>query len=315
VAGAAVRVNQLGPDNSAATSKPDGTFRIELPKPFVAETTLTASNADGTKQGILSLHKSRQSLVMPFRIVLKPSHAVNATVIDAVGQPVANAMIEIAFWGGQIGTALTDAQGKAKLLIPAEVQAAYVIAYKSGVGADYFEEVRSIEVPLGAGRPFPDAVQLVLNGAAPVEVRTLDTTGKPVAGVNVTLCTLQKKDKASLRSWTNRFTATSNAQGHAIFDWIPTDLDRIEFSIQSDDYEAPKNPQFRIENGGDPRHLTVRLLRKSLLSGRVTFPDGKPALGILVQAEGMGNPSSFRDWTRTSNDGTYRHHREGRGPA
>ncbi len=306
--GVTIRACQHGLVNSTTTSKADGTFRVELPEPLLSETTLTASNADGMRQGLMVLETPRRQVSKTVRLVLKPSHAVTAVVVDAKGQPVADAAVEISCWGGRMAQATTDPQGKALLRIPVETRGAYVIARKAGVGVDYFQRERSGELPTGQNT-LPESVRLVLDGAAPVEVKTVDSAGKPVAGVKVELWTLSKKGKKGRNALTLlgvRPSATSDEQGRAVFDFLPVDPDGLEFCVRSDDYAIPITPRFRIQDGGDPRHLTAQLLRKSELRGRVTHADGRPAAGILIQVEGMGKPSYIREYTKTSSDGVYR---------
>ena len=52
--------------------------------------------------------------------------------------------------------------------------------------------------------------------------------------------------------------------------------------------------------------LTARVLRTTRLSGKVTLPDGKPAEGIQIQAEGRGESNMYcRRFDRSAADGSY----------
>jgi len=79
---------------------------------------------------------------------------------------------------------------------------------------------------------------------------------------------------------------TTNEQGIASFGWIPVECkDGMLIEIRHDDYYYP---EIVFTKPGDKGELTARLVRKVRVSGRVTFADGKPAGGILIQAEGRG---------------------------
>ena len=70
------------------------------------------------------------------------------------------------------------------------------------------------------------------------------------------------------------------------------------------DYYLPDAPH----QEPTPPHqtLTAKLLRRTPISGKVTLPDGKPAVGVLLQAEGRGNTNFiFRGVVRTKADGSY----------
>ena len=228
----------------------------------------------------------------PYRIVLRPSRAVDVSVVDSAGNPVADATVHVLYTYSLTTVTKTDASGKVRLFISKDAENPCITAFKSGVGMDYFG--RDTEPPYGSSA-VPKSLKLVLNGTAPLESQVLDMAGTPVPGVSVELWTIKKKGKDLLRFSETALAATTDAHGRATFDWIPADLDRIEFVAQSDEYVTPATSPFRIEEGGDPRHLTARVLRKSQFSGRVTYPDGRPAAGIIVQAEGIGK-SSF-PWT------------------
>ena len=294
-AGATVRAYQRPPVTSMTKSGADGTFRLELQQPFVSGLTLVASNAAGTQQGMMTLYKRRTSASLP-KLVLKPSRTIDVSITDASGKKVAGATVEISAWNGRMGTAETDATGRLRLSIPADAKSASIAAFKVGVGFDYFTNEESSP---SENRLPPALVNLVLNGAISGDVQLLGAAGKPVPGVIVELWKLQKKGKDTLTLWGTRPGTVSDAQGRAKFGWLPADLQGIEFCIRQGDYYFPVNPRFSIEEGGSPQQFIVELPFNAHISGRVTFPDGKPATGILIQAEGMGKPSYFRGYARS----------------
>ncbi len=247
----------------------------------------------------------------PRRLVLKPSHAVNVAAVDSAARPVAGATVVALDWNTQLAQGETDAQGKLRLEIPADARNVCVLAYKSRVGLDYSEEdgdpTANLEDPRDAP---PSAARLVLDGAAAMEVRTVDSAGKPLANVNVALSDLWKPGKKRLLAWCAKLTAKSDSEGRAAFDCLPAKLERIHFNVLDDGYVSPKMIEYRLIEGGNPRVVTVRLARAATLSGRVVHPGGKPAAGVLLQAEGrpadQPQTNYFRGYARTRDDGTYR---------
>jgi beta-lactamase regulating signal transducer with metallopeptidase domain len=302
VEGATVRTCLATGASSTAVSGPDGGFRILLYEPRVFSVALTAMSADRSRQGFLTINDRRKSDSSP-RLVLKPSRVIDVSVVDANNASVADATVETSAWYGTLGSSKTDANGKVRLSIPADVRGASVLAFKSGAGFDYLQTEQSMSRGDGL---LPRSINLVLNGVEPGDVRVVDSAGRPVRGVTVDLWTLSKKDKGTLTLWGMRPSSVSDAEGHAKCDWLPADVQEAVFTIPSGDYSCPANPQFRIDWGGSPQHLTAQVLVNAEISGRVTYPDGKPAAGILIQAEGMGKPSYFRGYARSAQDGTYR---------
>ena len=75
--------------------------------------------------------------------------------------------------------------------------------------------------------------------------------------------------------------------GVATFDWFPSDVEAgASFSLATTSYSMPRWPV--LEEGKLDAELIARVLRFTPISGKVTRPDGSPAAGILVAADGVG---------------------------
>jgi hypothetical protein len=91
----------------------------------------------------------------------------------------------------------------------------------------------------------------------------------------------------------------------ATFDWLPREpAEAVGFDIRERRYHCPKSPRL------DPDHpvaeVTATLLRNTPISGKVLLPDGRPAAGTLLQAEGRGKTNMYcRTLARTAEDGSY----------
>ena len=202
VAGAIIRAREYTEEVSTTNSGADGRFRLAVRAPYVIKGAITASDARENQRGIATSRFPNNAI----RIVLKPSRSVDMTVVDARGQPVAGADVAALLWSGQIAAGKTDIHGKARVEIPAEASDVTILAYKSGVGMDYSS---------------PDAANLVLDGTAPVEVKTVDSAGKLVTGLGIRVEDLTKRGKGRLLAWNAKLSAKSDGEGRAVFDYLP----------------------------------------------------------------------------------------------
>ena len=119
--------------------------------------------------------------------------------------------------------------------------------------------------------------------------------------------TLQKRGKLnSVNLCGSAARVRTDEQGIAAFDWFPIDVQPgASFALATTAYSMPKWPM--LEDGKLDSELTARVLRFTLISGKVTRPDGSPAEGILVAAEGVGPAyPAGSSRARTGADGSYK---------
>lgn len=235
------------------------------------------------------------------------SRSVRIYVHDPAGLPVPGAVVEVVqFCQGPIPPSITTAEGIATLNLPADVGELNVLALKPGVGLDYFEVYRSWpphrEMPALA----PE-VHLVLDGAREVTVQAVDSAGRPMPNVPLTPWTVKKKGKLAYVncSESRATTVRTDAEGFARFSWIPTGLEGVtQFLVQDGQYHCSRTPWIDLAHPDRP--LTARLLRNTRVAGRVLLPDGGPAVGISVRAEGRGRTNHYcRQETKCGPDGSY----------
>ncbi len=287
------------------TTKADGTFAIPNDEPRLLNLSFLATADDEARQGIFRFDdlktapKDARTLV---RIVLKPTRTVTVTVVDGRGMPVEGAVVSVLDVVFPIAEGRTDARGLVALRAPADAMTQWIVGYKSGLGLDYFENYRA--VPAGFSPP-PERARLVLNGARTVRVRAKDSSDKPVPGVDVVPMTVFKRGKLySVNLCGSSASVRTDEQGIAAFDWFPSDVEvATRFALATTSYFMPKWPL--LEAG--KQDVTAHVLRFATISGKVTRPDGSPADGILVAAEGVGAadlPGSSR--ARTTADGSYK---------
>jgi hypothetical protein len=300
--GTTVHVHDRNP--LTVRSRVDGSFTISLQKPALRYTTLVAATADGALQGILRFDdQADQARVAGARIVVKPCRTATVNVTDTTGLPVPGALLHVFDICDPVATAETNAAGIGVVRYPADARVWWFTAMKPAAGFDYFENdlAANSEKP----PPLPQTIKLRFAGTQTVRLRATDSAGQPMDGIDFSVWTFRRKDKRSAVNvggcpLIGCFAARTDVQGIAAFDWIPNDVQSATFVCRSPDLSTsgigvtfdsrrPENPLPAVLN----RHIEA--------SGKVTLPDGKPAAGILVQAEGLG-----RFLARTNAEGVYR---------
>jgi RNA polymerase sigma factor (sigma-70 family) len=292
-------------DSKVVTTKTDGTFVIATNEPRLLNQSFLATADDGARQGTFRFDgptgfKDPRSLV---RIVLKPACIVAVSVVDARGAPVEGAVVEVLDLVFPVAKGRTDARGIVKLSAPSDALTYWIYGYKPGVGFDYFENYASVP-PLFS--PPPERAWLVLNGTRTVRVRALDSADQPVPGVEIMPITVLKKGKLKSVNFSGSFAKVrTDAQGIATFDWLPSDIQAgTAFVAATLSYCTPKWPILDVDKPNEV--VTMRLLRHTTISGKVTRPDGAPASEILVVAQGAGNAYPAGSGSaRTLADGSY----------
>lgn len=294
----------LAPDGAKTAA--DGTFTLALKGLRLLEETLLAQTDDGGLQGTAKYVESLDERpAVPVRIQIKTARAVDVRVVDTLGRPVAGAGVEVIAEDSVCARGVSDVTGSVTIRYPHRAKIDNVVALKSGVGFDYFENYPIW--PSRGAEDLPRAVTLTLDGATTVLVRAADASGRAVAGVSFSPWTVKKPGKmAPIHFGGSRIaTVRSDEQGVAKFDWLPRRLEEpVAFlSVPLGYYQRRKASLPVAEDGGE---VTLRLVRLTKLAGRVFQPDGRPAPGIVLQASGGGVRSeSYREYARTADDGSY----------
>jgi RNA polymerase sigma factor (sigma-70 family) len=306
VAGA--RVSSLWAFQSkSVTTKSDGTFALPTDEPRLANQSILATSDGGARQGVFRFDgpsgpKSPRTLP---RIVLRPAHDVTVTVVDQNGAPVSDAAVFALDVFVPVAEARTDARGLAVLRVPAETWTQWIVGAKPGIGFDYFENYRIWTA--FPWNPPPRSARLVLNGVRTVRVRAVDSAGRPVPGVEMYPVQIQKKGKLrSVNLSPLSIDPRTDAKGVATFDWLPADLlYGTSFFAASLSHHLLEWPTLVVNK--PETELTARVLRTTRVSGKVTLPDGSPAAGILVEADGVGRTQlpGGSGRARTAADGSY----------
>ena len=220
----------------------------------------------------------------PVRLVIKPARIVSVRVKDAAGAPIPGAAVEAFDFAYQFH-AMTGPDGVASLRVPADAHIPGVIGLKSGAGFDYFENYRT--QPPGPAFPFPPLpgeITLTLDGARTARIKVVDADG-PVPGAVVKPFRPTKAGKIETIEIAHGATTsvTTNAQGVAVFDWLPKAVagDRPSGGVTLSSFRRRllRRSHFSPLHSAGPAELTARLKRSARLTGTVRFPTAAPRNG------------------------------------
>jgi protocatechuate 3,4-dioxygenase beta subunit len=298
---------RYGAHGSAETVE-DGSFRLRLASPTVQYARLLVRTSDGALQSFVEFDESHAAQAQ-VRVILKPCRHISFEVVDARGEPVAGAEVGVFAHYTPITAATTGADGTATFDVPSDAAVDWVYALKPAAGFAYFENYHAFPT---WGRPIPPAtIRLTLAGArSGVDVRVVDAQNQPVAGVRLTPWTIKLPDRISyinLSGWgAGETTSTvTDSTGVAHFDWMPPEIEgAVTFLPYHADYHCPAPPHLLAE--APDGVLTARVFRNGRIAGCVVHSDGRPAAGVLLQAEGRGQSNHyFRGLVRTDSDGRY----------
>lgn len=257
-------------------------------------------------------------LVMPdrdserknLRLKLQPARRVELHVVDAAEKPIPHAQAGVLADYRNWGSGQTDEQGRIVFHLPRDLMLQYAYALGNGQGADY--KVITVTHQIAADRidrppVWPETpVQLKLEGARPVKVLVTETDGTPIPGVKVYPWYIQKPKypDLTLSNFNSLVSQTTNADGVAVFEWIPRwQQEQLTFWPSDQRYEH-RRAVYDPQTGKGT--LTLQLEKLVPISGKVTLPDGAPARGVEVTASGENyQPDDCRKSVFTDDQGRY----------
>lgn len=174
---------------NAVRSDAEGRFRW----PFDDEMLSDLSHLGAAYPGYVSVTAETQQDGLErsadrLRFTLQPNLQVTGRVVDAEGQAVADAVVELRRWHGRTASTkllqeiVTDRQGTFRLgdLVPGA-------QYEVRASAPGKAPSREVVTPRGPSESQDDVIELVLQSSAVLTGRVLDDTSQPLEGVRVDL--------------------------------------------------------------------------------------------------------------------------------
>ena len=156
--------------------------------------------------------------------------AGDVRVKDGAGAPVPGATVEVAEVAFR-SNATTGTDGSVTLRIPADAQVQWVVGFKSKVGFDYFENYDNRSQTVF--NPLPAEVTLTLEAVQSVRIKAIGSSRQPVPGVVIKPARLARSGKKGIvqAGLCATLTATTDKDGVAYFDWLPTGPGDTVFNI------------------------------------------------------------------------------------
>lgn len=224
------------------------------------------------------------------KLQLQPTRTVIVSVVAVDGSAVADANVLLKISPGQNTVVqTTNAHGVARLRVAERQAIMQAVAWKDGMGLDYrsyYPDDDQAEVPLAKPPQFPldGLLTLELAGSRPLEIFVSDTDGQPITDVTFYPWLVKKAGQPELNisMFQEHFLEAPDASGKAVLNWFPRWQGKVSVWPVSDTYV---HKQWVYDPAsGTPLRITLNRLVE--VSGVVTKPDGKPAVGMKVRAGG-----------------------------
>jgi hypothetical protein len=287
-----------------------GQFDFMLESPLLDGAFLLAAVADRTLLGIYQYAYllTDSQLKDPARIVLKPASELTVKVLDHDSNPIADAVVGFITNDNPISGGRADAAGRWTVRVPADWYQWCAFAYKRNLGFDYAVTDQRQSLEQAMNRLLPDQLTLTLDGVRTERLKAVDRDGKPISGVRVAPRSIQKVGREPFNNWLDRTSELWPETGHdgvALLDWLPRRFGEAMIIGQYADDLYALDPTW-IATDKPPALQTVTFLPMASISGRVTHADGRPAVDVLVSAQGQGSAeTSCLRLVRTDAAGRY----------
>ena len=222
----------------------------------------------------------------PIEITLERTASLLGEVVDTAGNPVTDfgAIVTLAGTGGMFGLGAErrgegfedseDGHFEIEGLSPGT----YMLQIRAeGYGTS---EEQEVAVP----QPEGTRARVVLEAAAGVAGRVVDTAGQPVGGARVTLEFDLAARMASMQTG-GAPTAYTDTEGN--FELLDLDPGPIQLSASLQGFAASAAHPVEVVSGEVARDVTLQLRLGGKLTGEVLTPEGEPWAGRMVIAQRM----------------------------
>jgi hypothetical protein len=216
-----------------AKTAADGTFTLEYPRQALFGQSVAARNAAGDLHGYRFYPWQRTGNEKPpefVELTLEPLVTYRAKVVDGDGKPMSGVkVIAIADHSHKI-EGETSADGLAELQVPAAARLRTVFAKQANRGFDYVMLIKERDFynnfsTLRQPPPSAEPILLKLDGARSLDVKLVDSDGKPMTDIGIYPWLFNKTsngdDQFNTAFVVDEFSTKTNASGIATFDWLP----------------------------------------------------------------------------------------------
>ena len=271
--------------------------KVQLRDAFLGGVRIAAASADGRYQATLTISETdaRTALARPQTITLKPAVPHQVTV-TADGEPVEGASVVLTA-GVCLRTAITANNGVVTLWRPEAEEVSAAVAWHPELGTDG-RRFRNSKAATSAG----SQIEMSLRAIEPHLIRVIDIDRNPVVGqeLNVNMLVGDQWIRSGLCRGTD---AVTDGNGEVRFGWFPADdLRTVDVRLTGQRWIVDQTDGESIDEG----LTTVTIRKKRRVAGRVEFPDGVDARGLMITGSGSG-PRNLGDLVRvrTRSDGSF----------
>ena len=243
-------------------------------------------------------------------LTLEPGEAVQGIVLDDDGQPVEGVAVRRQESGGMAfmmagpgheqpepPDAVTDPTGWFRIDDLA-AEGRYSLAFQRRGFVD--ESVRQVELPQS------EPLEVVMTPASDVAGTVVDPEGEPIAGAQVNLARSRTMEMGGAVMQMMMMTSDST-DGEGRFEFEDQEPGRISLSAVAPGWQQVKRDDIEVPKGEDLENLELPLPVGAIVQGRVTGPDGTPAIGASVSQVGEAVPMHDpMQGVRADGDGYYR---------
>lgn len=266
-----------------AKTAEDGSFSLDLSPDRTPAMAVVADDVEGDR---MAIHRLRSDSGAAEEIRLQPVRRIAVSVVDPEGAPAAG--VEIGAFSGFVRakSEITNDEGKAELRVPAG-EPLTLYAWKPDVGFDYRHLADPAQNPSPAD---PDAVSFELSAGPPLKFRLVDEAQNPIVGIELRPWLVKRPEAEEDFNFSfapRLFSVKTDEQGIVEFRGLPNwGASSLTFWPYSKVFEHRAIMVRSAVRTDAP--VTAQLYRRVAASGRVTFPDGRPAANTKVVAVGKG---------------------------
>ncbi|MEM9556610.1 MAG: carboxypeptidase-like regulatory domain-containing protein [Acidobacteriota bacterium] len=228
---------------------------------------------------------------------LEPAVTLDGLVVDRDDRPVVGARVFVLPSGRQSSLNRSLQSFTRNEIVSDETGRFAVDGLRDGeqVQLNAYREGYVAGEPIAARAPTTEPLRIVLDVAARLMGRVVDTAGEPVAHAEL------RVSRGNERGYEMQAERTDTDGEFA----IDTKPGMLQLTARSDEHRAT-TLDLEIDAGSRREGLELVLARGATLSGRVLGPDGTPVVDVQVGLDDRFNRLTARPMVQVDSDGRYR---------
>lgn len=287
-----IRVHGHKGFHAETVSDEAGQFELTVPDEQFLSVVALSDDLSGIYTGSVRSKTSeeRAGIDSPLNVRLLSTRLSEVSVVDNNDAPVMGATVVVQNGTTEIEVLKTNADGRVRVVVP-EKGSEMIIAFKAGVGYDYFSaDVRDENnYPVADPPRIGDQLQLKLDAATTLQIRAVDSKGEPIANARIRPWYVNRSDRdGNVNFGSDAFNLLTDVDGNAKFEWLPRKVDYgVTVWAYCDGYSEDRlDIQWAEFDTGST--YEAKLQKLISISGKVLKQNGTGAANARVQARGRG---------------------------